>query len=94
MQAPITPPPQITTRMVSPLTSGPPTASVNGTPAFDLLTFWLSTIVTTTLSGVALKCLHHRVGDVAHQRLLLLRRAALDGVDIDFRHDLPLARFG
>ena len=30
--------------------------SVNGTPAFDLLTFWLSTIVTTTLSGVALKC--------------------------------------
>src|SRR6266850_6784480 len=36
--------------------------------------------------------LHHRIGDVLHQRLLLFEGTALDGVDVDFRHcDLPCA---
>src|SRR5262245_23490915 len=30
--------------------------------------------------------LHHRIGDVLDQRALLIERAALDGVDVDFRH--------
>src|SRR5262245_14385717 len=30
--------------------------------------------------------LHHRIGDVFDQRALLIERAALDGVDVDFRH--------
>src|SRR5262249_26963208 len=34
---------------------------------------------------------HHRIGDVLDQRALLIERAALDGVDVDFRHSgLPL----
>src|SRR5215471_14902348 len=28
--------------------------------------------------------LHHRIGDVLDQRALLIERAALDGVDVDF----------
>src|SRR5262245_15402978 len=35
--------------------------------------------------------LHHGVGNVLDQRTFLIKRAALDGVDIDFRHGgLPL----
>src|SRR5262245_52081187 len=30
--------------------------------------------------------LHHRIGDVLDQRALLIERAALDRVDVDFRH--------
>jgi hypothetical protein len=34
----------------------PLTSPVNGTPAFALLTFWLSTMVTTTASAGVPKC--------------------------------------
>src|SRR5580658_5125680 len=36
--------------------------------------------------GLDLVILHHRVGDVLHQRALLVERASAEGIDNDFRH--------
>src|SRR5262249_13042594 len=39
--------------------------------------------------GIDLEVPHHRLGDVLDQGPLLVERASLDGMDVDFRHGFP-----